>query len=87
MLVCLPVFKTGVGGEQPSGWVRFPHAPAKRKHAPVGVFSFGGGMYLFQSCREAAEAPPVADKARLFRDSGITICSRISAANRNAATV
>ncbi len=29
MLVCPPVFKTGEGGEELPGWVRFPHIPAK----------------------------------------------------------
>lgn len=30
-LVCLPVFKTGVGRIRP-GWVRFPYALARKKY-------------------------------------------------------
>ncbi len=29
--VCLPVFKTGVNGAEPFGWVRLPHALAKQR--------------------------------------------------------
>lgn len=29
--VCLPVFKIGVNGAEPFGWVRLPHALAKQR--------------------------------------------------------
>lgn len=51
MLVCLPVFKTGTDGEQPLGWVRFPHAPAKVRAALLGGSAFDSirisGVFLF----------------------------------------
>ena len=45
MLVCPLVFKTSVRGEEPLGWVRFPHIPAMpggANHRAAGFRVFGG---------------------------------------------
>jgi len=35
-LVCPLVFKTSMSGEEPLGWVRFPHTPAKQSDHYIG---------------------------------------------------
>ena len=43
VLVCPPVFKTGERGEEPLGWVLFPHIPANRPAAVMLRDTFFAG--------------------------------------------